>query len=366
MKKILLVFGTRPEAIKMMPIIKELELSTFFKSSICVTSQHDEMLKEVLDVFNIKPDYDLKIMKPSQTLFNITNTILIEIEKVYDIVNPDIVLVHGDTTTAFVSTLAAFYKKIDVGHVEAGLRTNDIYSPYPEEFNRQAISLIAKYHFAPTDLNKENLINVGIKNEKIFVTGNTAIDVLKYTIQKNYKDDVTDWLGDEKLILMTLHRRELDKDKMESIFLAILEFINNSIGLKLLFPVHPNPKVKELAYSIFANEKKVKLTPPLDIFKFHNLINRSHLIVTDSGGIQEEAPSLNVPVIVIRDKTERIEALKAGTILLAGTEPTNIKSILKKIIYDGELYSKMRISKNPYGNGNASKRIIERLIHIYE
>lgn len=365
MKKILMVFGTRPEAIKMMPIIKELEKSTFFKTSICVTSQHNELLKEVLVLFNINPHFDLNVMKPNQTLFGVTNSILYEIDKVYDKVKPDLVLVHGDTTTAFVAALAAFYKKIDVGHIEAGLRTNDIYSPYPEEFNRQAISLIAKYHFAPTENNRNNLIKSGINPNNIFVTGNTAIDVFKYTLNKDFKDEVLDWLGDCKLIILTAHRREIFGQKIEAIFSRINDFLKSKNGYKLLFPVHPNPAVKQIANQIFKDNKKVLLIEPLNIVRFHNLIAKSHLIITDSGGIQEEAPSLNVPVVVIRDVTERQEAIEAGTVILAGTNPDNIIELCNKILSDENLYSSFKRRINPYGDGTASIKIINELEKIY-
>jgi UDP-N-acetylglucosamine 2-epimerase (non-hydrolysing) len=323
------------------------------------------MLKEVLETFSIRTDFDLKIMRPNQTLFNITNSILLEIEKVYEEVKPDLILVHGDTTTAFVSALAAFYKKIDVGHIEAGLRTHDIYSPYPEEFNRQAISLISKYHFAPTGLNKKNLLKIGVKPSKIFVTGNTAIDVLNYTIKDDFSDEILDWLGNNKLILMTSHRRELTSCKMEAIFTAILDLINDASDLRLLFPVHLNPKIQQLANKIFNGQEKVLLTPPLNIIRLQNLMKKSFLIITDSGGIQEEAPSLNVPVLVIRDKTERTEAIKAGTVILAGTDPSRIKRVLSKTINNKVLYKKIQKSKNPYGNGQASEKILNILNGIY-
>jgi len=364
MKKILIVFGTRPEAIKMMPIIKKLENSPIFKTFICVTSQHDEMLKEILETFTIKIDYDLEIMKPNQTLFNISTSILNDIDKVYEAIEPDLILVHGDTTTAFISALAAFYKKIDVGHIEAGLRTHDIYSPYPEEFNRQAISLIAKYHFAPTKLNKKNLVKIGVNPNRIFVTGNTAIDVLNYSITNDFSDEILSWLGNNKLILMTSHRRELTSNQMEAIFKAILDLVNEYSDLKLLFPVHLNPKIQEIANKIFKDQEKVLLTPPLNIIRLQNLMRISYLIITDSGGIQEEAPSLNVPVIVIRDKTERIEAIKAGTVILAGTDPIKIKQVINKIIKRKTLYKKIQKSRNPYGSGQSSEEILSILTRL--
>lgn len=360
MKKILLVFGTRPEAIKMMPLVMELKKNTYFKTFICVTGQHKELLSEVLDLFEINPEFNLCVMKSSQTLFSISSKILIGIEDVYNKIVPDIVLVHGDTTTAFIATLAAFYKKIDIGHVEAGLRTHDIYSPYPEEFNRQAVSIIAKYHFAPTSLNKQNLVNEGVNPKNIYITGNTAIDVFKYTVKDPFKDPILDWLDGYKLIILTAHRRETSDESFRAIFNTINDIIQDN-NLKLLCPVHPSPRIKKLALEAFQHNDKVFLSEPLDIVRFHNLLAKAHIIITDSGGIQEEAPSLNVPVLVIRNKTERLEALKVGTIKLIGTDPIEIKRHIEKILSSKRRYKSMTKKKNPYGQGNAAKKIIEIL-----
>jgi UDP-N-acetylglucosamine 2-epimerase (non-hydrolysing) len=322
------------------------------------------MLHEVLRNFNIIPDYDLKIMKKNQTLFDISSKLLNEIELIYDEVKPDIVLVHGDTTTAFMSALAAFYKKIDVGHIEAGLRTNDIYSPFPEELNRQAISLIAKYHFAPTVLNRKNLIKLGVKSDNIFVTGNTSIDVLNFTVEKDFNHEILDWKGTSNLILLTAHRREILGSKLHEILVHINNFIIDSDNFKLVYPVHPNPLIKKMAYEIFKNNDKVLLTEPLETKIFHNIIAKSFCVITDSGGIQEEAPGLNIPVLVLRDLTERQEAIEAGTIKLLGTEGMMIIQKLKAFINNPLEISKMVKSSNPYGDGSAARKIIEILKKI--
>ena len=359
-KKVMVVFGTRPEAIKMAPVIKELEKnSDYFETSVCVTGQHREMLDQVLDIFQIKPDYDLSVMMPNQSLFELTTHILGKIKEVLEEVNPDVVLVHGDTTTTYITALAAFYLKIPVGHVEAGLRTRDIYSPFPEEFNRHAVSIIAKWHFAPTEQAKENLIQESINPDNIFVTGNTAIDVFKYTIDKNYTSPLTEWIKqDEKLILLTAHRRENLGEKLENIFRAILEIVESNPKIKVIYPVHLNPVIKEMAHKILGNNENIKLIKPLDVYHFHNLMAKSNFILTDSGGIQEEAPHLNKPVLVLRDITERPEGVKTGTLKLVGTSTKRIVLEIERLIENSDLYLEISHAKSPFGDGNASKYII--------
>lgn len=361
MKKILLVFGTRPEAIKMCPVVNELKNRKSIKTIVCVTGQHRQMLDQVLEVFDVKPDYDLSIMKDRQTLFDITINILNKIKLVLEEVKPEVVLVHGDTSTTFVTSLACFYLQIPIGHVEAGLRTYDIYSPYPEEFNRQAVGIIAKYNFAPTEMSRQNLINEG-KNEKhIFVTGNTAIDALKTTVKNNYKHSELEWANDSRLIMITAHRRENLGEPMKHMFKAIKRVMDEHKDLKAIYPIHMNPKVREVANSIFGNDDRIHIIEPLDVIDFHNFMNHSYLILTDSGGIQEEAPSLGKPVLVMRDTTERPEGIEAGTLKLVGTNEESIYKAFSQLLDDENEYKKMSNASNPYGDGFASKRIADIL-----
>lgn len=362
MKKIMVVFGTRPEAIKMCPLVNELKLRDEIKTIVCVTGQHKEMLYQVLDIFKVIPDYDLSIMKKDQTLFDITTNILNSIKSVLDVEKPDVVLVHGDTSTTFVTALACYYMQIPVGHVEAGLRTNNIYSPFPEEFNRQAVSIISKFNFAPTKLAKENLIKEGKNEKSIYITGNTAIDALKTTIRQDYMHPELEWAKDSKLILITAHRRENLGEPMEHMFKAIRRVINEHNDVKALYPIHMNPKVREIATSILSDCDRIHIIDPLEVTDFHNFLNASYLILTDSGGIQEEAPSLGKPVLVMRDNTERPEGVEAGTLRLVGTEEENIYNSFNSLLTDNYQYSKMSKAKNPYGDGFASKRIADILI----
>ena len=359
MKKVMLVFGTRPEAIKMCPLVKELKTRKNIEVKVCVTGQHREMLQQVLECFDVVPDYNLEIMKDKQTLFDITTNIISKIKPVLEKEMPDIVLVHGDTTTTFVTSLCAFYMQIPVGHVEAGLRTYNIYSPYPEEFNRQATGIIAKYHFAPTEKAKQNLLNEGKNESQIYVTGNTAIDALKTTVKANYNNPILDWVGENRLIVLTAHRRENLGKPLEQMFTAIKRILDEYDDIKVIYPIHKNPLVRETANKIFKYSNKIKLIEPLEVLDFHNFLNKSYLILTDSGGIQEEAPSLGKPVLVMRDTTERPEGIKAGTLKLVGTEEENIYKNIKLLLDNEEEYEKMSKASNPYGDGFASKRIAD-------
>lgn len=359
MKKVMLVFGTRPEAIKMCPLVKELKTRKNIEVKVCVTGQHREMLQQVLECFDVVPDYNLEIMKDKQTLFDITTNIISKIKPVLEKEMPDIVLVHGDTTTTFVTSLCAFYMQIPVGHVEAGLRTYNIYSPYPEEFNRQATGIIAKYHFAPTEKAKQNLLNEGKNESQIYVTGNTAIDALKTTVKANYNNPILDWVGENRLIILTAHRRENLGKPLEQMFTAIKRILDEYDDIKVIYPIHKNPLVRETANKIFKDSNKIKLIEPLEVLDFHNFLNKSYLILTDSGGIQEEAPSLGKPVLVMRDTTERPEGIKAGTLKLVGTEEENIYKNIKLLLDNEEEYEKMSKASNPYGDGFASKRIAD-------
>ncbi|WP_294578049.1 non-hydrolyzing UDP-N-acetylglucosamine 2-epimerase [uncultured Thomasclavelia sp.] len=365
MKKIMLVFGTRPEAIKMCPLVNELKTRENIKTIVCVTGQHREMLNQVLEVFNVKPDYDLSIMRDKQTLFDITTNILNKIKSVLEEVKPDVVLVHGDTSTTFVTSLACFYLQIPVGHVEAGLRTYDIYSPYPEEFNRQAVSIIAKYNFAPTEMSKQNLINEGKKEENIFVTGNTAIDALKTTVRENYDHPELEWAKGSKLIMITAHRRENLGEPMKHMFRAIKRVMDEHNDLKAIYPIHMNPIVRELANEIFKDDDRIHIIEPLEVIDFHNFLNQSYLILTDSGGIQEEAPSLGKPVLVMRDTTERPEGVAAGTLKLVGTNEERIYNAFSQLLNDENEYKKMSNASNPYGDGTACKKIVEILFQSF-
>ena len=365
MIKVMTIFGTRPEAIKMAPLVKELKARKEIECIVCVTAQHRQMLDQVLETFEIKPDFDLNIMKPGQTLSDITSRALKGVEEVIREVHPDIVLVHGDTTTTFAGALAAFYNQVDIGHVEAGLRTWNKYSPYPEEMNRQMVGVMADMHFAPTENSKNSLLKEGKKPETIYVTGNTAIDALKTTVNKEYTNPIFDWLGNDRLILLTAHRRENLGEPMRHMFKAIKRIVDEFDDVKVIYPVHLNPKVRMVADEILGNDSKVKLIEPLEVIDFHNFINRSYLILTDSGGIQEEAPSLGKPVLVLRDTTERPEGIKAGTLKLAGTNEQTIYTLTKELLTNVEIYEKMSSASNPYGDGKESKRIADAIIEKY-
>lgn len=361
MKKILFVFGTRPEAIKCCPVVIEMKNRKEFDVKVCVTGQHKEMLQQVLDVFDIQPDYNLAIMKENQTLFDVTSNILSAIKEVYEKERPDIILVHGDTTTAFVAGLAAFYMKIPVGHIEAGLRTHNLYSPYPEEFNRQAIGLLAEYHFSPTQAAADNLIEEGKQNDKIWVTGNTSIDALKTTVREDYTSPLLEWSGNRRLVVLTAHRRENCGKPLCDMFNAIRRVAEEFKDIAILFPAHPNPVVQTTAKEILGVVDNIKIIPPLDVIDFHNMIARSYLVLTDSGGIQEEAPALGKPVLVMRDTTERPEGVEAGTLRLVGTQEEDIYHAFVELLTDREIYNKMSNAKNPYGDGFASRRIADVL-----
>ena len=363
--KVMSIFGTRPEAIKMAPLIKELETREEIDSIVCVTAQHREMLDQVLNTFSIKPDYDLNIMKKGQTLSEITARVLRGIEEVLEKEKPNIVLVHGDTTTTFASALAAFYQQISIGHVEAGLRTYNKYSPFPEEMNRQMVDCLTDMYFAPTNLSKENLVKEGISPEKIYITGNTVIDAMSKTVDSNYKNEILDWVENDRLILLTAHRRENLGENMYSIFNAVNKIVNEFDDVKVIYPMHLNSKVREIAQEVLGNNAKVKLIEPLEVFDFHNFQNKAYLILSDSGGVQEEAPSLGKPVIVLRDTTERPEGIEAGTLLLAGTEEENIYKITKNLLEDENKYKAMSKAVNPYGDGKASERIVDAIIEKF-
>lgn len=357
----MLVFGTRPEAIKMCPLVNELKQRNNIKTLVCVTGQHREMLDQVLQIFNVIPDYDLSIMKQGQTLFDITINILQLIKKVLEESKPDLVLVHGDTSTTFVTSLACFYLQIPIGHVEAGLRTYNIHSPYPEEFNRQAVSIISQYNFAPTELAKKNLIHEGKKEDSIYITGNTAIDALQTTVKKDYFHPELEWAKNSRLILITAHRRENLGEPMKNMFQAIRRVMNEHPDVKAIYPIHMNPLVRQTANEILGNDDRIHLIEPLGVLDFHNFMNHSYLILTDSGGIQEEAPSLGKPVLVMRDTTERPEGIEAGTLKLVGTEEENIYQHFSMLLKNKEEYDKMSKANNPYGDGHASKKIADIL-----
>lgn len=361
MKKIMLVFGTRPEAIKMCPLVNELKTRENIETIVCVTGQHRQMLDQVLEAFHVVPDYDLSIMKDKQTLFDITTNILNRIKEVLEQVKPDVVLVHGDTSTTFVTALACFYLQISVGHVEAGLRTYNIYSPYPEEFNRQAVGIISQYNFAPTELSKQNLLNEGKKSETIYVTGNTAIDALKTTVRTDYTHPELDWAKDSRLIMITAHRRENLGEHMKNMFRAIRRVMDEHPDVKAIYPIHMNPVVRQTADEILGGEERIRIIEPLEVLDFHNFLARSYMILTDSGGIQEEAPSLGKPVLVMRDTTERPEGIAAGTLKLVGTDEEVIYRNFKLLLEDADEYAKMSNASNPYGDGFACKRIADIL-----
>lgn len=361
MKKVMLVFGTRPEAIKMCPLVNELKSRSDIKTIVCVTGQHRQMLDQVLDAFRVVPDYDLSVMKEKQTLFDITTNILNRIKAVLEEVQPDVVLVHGDTSTTFVTALACFYMQIPVGHVEAGLRTNNIYSPYPEEFNRQAVSIISKYNFSPTELSKENLLREGKNPESIYVTGNTAIDALKTTVRSDYTHPELQWAEDSRLILITAHRRENLGKPMHNMFRAIRRVIDTHPDVKAIYPIHMNPVVRQAADEELGGCDRIHIIEPLDVLDFHNFLSRSYLILTDSGGIQEEAPSLGKPVLVMRDTTERPEGIQAGTLKLVGTDEQVIYENFNLLLNNRDAYDAMAHASNPYGDGFACKRIADIL-----
>ena len=363
MKKIMVVFGTRPEAIKMCPLVNELKSRENIITKVCVTGQHRQMLDQVLEAFSVEPDYDLSIMKDKQTLFDITTNILNRIREVLENENPDVVLVHGDTSTTFVTALACYYLQIPVGHVEAGLRTYNIYSPYPEEFNREAVGIISQYNFAPTEVSKDNLLREGKHPETIFVTGNTVIDALKTTVREDYSNPELDWAADSRLILLTAHRRENLGEPMHSMFRAIRRIVDETLDVKVIYPIHMNPLVRKAADEELGNSDRIRLIEPLDVLDFHNFMSRSYLILTDSGGIQEEAPSLGKPVLVMRDTTERPEGIAAGTLKLVGTDEEVIYREFKKLLTDKEEYEKMSKASNPYGDGLACKRSADVLTH---
>jgi UDP-N-acetylglucosamine 2-epimerase (non-hydrolysing) len=366
MIKVMVVFGTRPEAIKMAPLVKELYSRNDIETIICVTAQHREMLDQVLEAFQIVPDYDLDIMRHGQTLSDITSKVLKGLEQIIKSESPDIILVHGDTTTTFAGALAAYYNHVAIGHVEAGLRTWDKYSPFPEEMNRQMVGVVADMHFAPTKMSADNLIKEGKDINNIFVTGNTAIDAMKTTIRNDYYHPIFDWLGDNKMILLTVHRRENLGDPMRNIFKAIKRIVQEFENIKVLYPIHLNPIIRKIANEILGNCKNIRLIEPLEVIDFHNFMNKSYIILTDSGGIQEEAPSLGKPVLVFRDTTERPEGIEAGTLKLAGTKKETIYQMIKELLTDDNMYYSMSESSNPYGDGYASKKITDVIINRFK
>ena len=361
MKKVLIIFGTRPEASKMCPLVNELKSRSGIQTVVCVSGQHRKMLDQVLRVFNVVPDYDLSIMKEKQTLFDITNLILSRLREVIEKERPDIMLVHGDTTTSFASALTGFYMQVPVGHVEAGLRTYNIDSPYPEEFNRQAVGIVTRLHFAPTAKARENLLKEGKKDETIFVTGNTAIDALRTTVRKDYGHPDMDWAKGSRLLLITAHRRENLGEPMHRMFRAIRRIIEEFPDVKAIYPVHLNPVVRQAADEELSECDRIRLIDPLDVLDFHNFMAGSHMILTDSGGIQEEAPSLGKPVLVMRDTTERPEGIAAGTLKLVGTSEELIYESCRTLLTDASAYAAMSRAANPYGDGHACERIADIL-----
>lgn len=361
MKKVMLVFGTRPEAIKMCPLVNELKTRKDIQTIVCVTGQHKEMLTQVLEAFDVVPDFDLSIMKRQQTLFDVTTAILDKIKPILEREEPDIVLVHGDTSTTFATALACYYLQIKVGHVEAGLRTHNIYSPFPEEFNRQAVSIISEYNFTPTELSRRNLLEEGRDPKSIFVTGNTVIDALKTTIDKNYTHPELQWAEDSRLILITAHRRENLGEPMKNMFRAIRRVMDEHDDVKAIYPIHMNPAIRSIADEILGDDDRIHIIPPLDVLDFHNFTSQSYLILTDSGGIQEEAPSMGKPVLVMRDTTERPEGITAGTLKLVGTDEETIYNEFNRLLSDSEEYEAMSQASNPYGDGTACKQIADIL-----
>ena len=366
MIKVMSIFGTRPEAIKMAPLVKELERREETESIVCVTAQHRQMLDQVLDTFAITPDYDLNIMKQGQTLSDITTAALLGLEGVIKEARPDLILVHGDTTTTFAGALAAFYQQVAIGHVEAGLRTDNKYSPYPEEMNRQMVDRLTDMFFAPTALSRENLLRENVPAEKIYVTGNTAIDAMATTVRGDYSHPELDWIGEnERLILLTAHRRENLGDPMRSIFRGVRRIVDEFPDVKVLYPIHLNPAVRQVAKEVFEGCERIRLIEPLEVFDFHNFQNRSFIILTDSGGIQEEAPSLGKPVLVLRDTTERPEGIEAETLKLVGTDEETIYRETRRLLTDKAEYRRMSRASNPYGDGHASQRIADAIIEKF-
>lgn len=358
MKKVLIVFGTRPEAIKMCPLVLKFKQADFLETKVCITGQHKEILQQTLDFFQVDADFNFSIMRENQSLAYITSSILESMNELISNEHFDIMLVHGDTSTTFACSLAAFYNHIPVGHVEAGLRTYNLNSPYPEEFNRQAVSILSQLNFAPTEMSRDNLLNEGKLASSVFVTGNTAIDAIQYTVQANYHHDVLDWAQDSKLILLTAHRRENWGEAHLRIFKAVLNILDSHPEIKVIYPVHPNPVVSNLAHSILGSHPRLKLIDPLDVFDFHNFIKQSFLILTDSGGIQEEAPAMDKPVLVLRDTTERPEGIAAGTLKLVGTDIEKITASIELLLNDPCEYDKMCCAINPYGDGRACEKIV--------
>lgn len=366
-KKILMVFGTRPEAIKMCPLVLELKSRPReFDVKVCVTGQHRQMLDQVLSVFGVRPDFDLAVMKPSQTLFDVTSEVLCRIKDVLETESPDVVLVHGDTTTSFAAALACFYLQIPIGHVEAGLRTRDLSSPWPEEFNRQAVDLVSSYYFAPTEASKTNLLAEGKPECKIWVTGNTGIDALKTTVRSDYRNSELDWASGSRLILITAHRRENLGEPMHHAFRAIRRVMEEHADVKAIYPIHMNPKVRAAAHAELDGFDRLRIIEPLDVVDFHNFMAASYFVLTDSGGIQEEAPSLGKPVLVMRDTTERPEGVEAGTLKLVGTDEGSIYHWFSELLGNSSLYQQMSRASNPYGDGNASRRIADALLGTRE
>lgn len=365
MKRIMTIFGTRPEAIKMAPLVLQLKKEENLEPIVVVTAQHREMLDSVLDTFNIVPDYDLNVMKPGQTLSEVTSRVLTGLEGVIKEVKPDMILVHGDTTTTFAGSLAAFYNEISIGHVEAGLRTWQKYSPFPEEMNRQMTGIMADLHFAPTHQAEMNLLNENKNPNSVVVTGNTAIDAMHTTIHEQYKSDIIQRHQDKRIILLTSHRRENIGEPMENIFKAARRIVEDIEDVVIVYPMHKNPKVRDIAYKHLSDHDRIELIEPLEVVDFHNFAHQSHLILTDSGGVQEEAPSLGKPVLVLRDTTERPEGVEAGTLKLAGTKEEDVYQYTKALLTDEALYKKMSIAQNPYGDGHASKRICDHIQYYF-
>lgn len=361
MKKVMLIFGTRPEAIKMCPLALELRKHPGFETVVCVTGQHRQMLDQILTCFQVEPKYDLCIMREKQTLFDVTISILQRLREILENERPDVALVHGDTSTAFVTALACFYMRIPVGHVEAGLRTYNLYSPYPEEFNRQAVDLISRFYFAPTEMSRQNLLKEGKPDSSIYVTGNTVIDALDTTVRDDYEHAEIEWAAGSRLILLTAHRRENLGEPMHEMFTAIRRVVDETPDVKVLYPMHMNPAVREMARECFAGQARIHMTEPLDVLDFHNLMARAYLIMTDSGGIQEEAPALGKPVLVMRDTTERPEGVIAGTLKLVGTDEQTIYTAVRELLTDSAAYREMEHAANPYGDGKASRYIAEIL-----
>lgn len=366
MIKVLVVFGTRPEAIKMAPLVKTLKECPEINCFVCITAQHRQMLDQVLDAFQITPDYDLDIMEKGQTLSGITIKALNGLEKIITDISPDILLVHGDTTTAFAGALAAFYQQVEVGHVEAGLRTWNKYSPFPEEMNRQMVDCITGLYFAPTEQSRENLLSENRNPNQVFVTGNTVIDALNTTVRKDYAHPILDWCSDSRMILLTAHRRENTGTPMRNIFNAVNRITKEHDDVKVIYPVHMNPAVQEIANDVLNDNDKVRLIEPLDVLDFHNFMNAAHIIMTDSGGIQEEAPSLGKPVLVLRDTTERPEGVNSGTLKLAGTDENNVYRLTNELLNDNHIYEQMSQANNPYGDGHASERIVKAIIDYFK